>query len=183
MEEEGRLNEEKERDVKTVEPQYQTELNRNLGDLTHELIQRIVAQVSSGGGIGAEEAAGATAPVTVPNAQGAPDATAPTEAASEPEVETAAPEDEEEDDDVSFDDPYIDTPLCTTCNECTNINSRMFAYNENKQATIKDVTAGTYAELVQAAEKCPVHIIHPGKPKNPDEPGLDKLIERGAQFN
>jgi len=94
-----------------------------------------------------------------------------------------AVEEEEEEDEVSFDDPYIDTPLCTTCNECTNINSRMFAYNENKQATIKDPTAGTYAELVQAAEKCPVHIIHPGKPKNPDEPGLDALIERGAKFN
>jgi ferredoxin len=178
-EEEDRLKEEKERDVKTVETQYQTELNRNLGDLTHELIQRIVAQVSSGGGIGAGKAE-AAAPAAVPDAT---DAGAPAEAASEPEVEAAPVVEEEEDDDVSFDDPYIDTPLCTTCNECTNLNSRMFAYNENKQATIKDVNAGTYEELVQAAEKCPVHIIHPGKPNNPDEPGLDKLIERGAKFN
>ena len=38
------------------------------------------------------------------------------------------------------DEPYIETPRCTTCNECTQINDRMFAYNENKQAYIKDLT-------------------------------------------
>ena len=27
------------------------------------------------------------------------------------------------------DEPYIETPRCTTCNECTGVNPRMFAYN------------------------------------------------------
>lgn len=83
---------------------------------------------------------------------------------------------------VSSDDPYIETPRCTSCNECTQINDRMFAYNENKQAYIKDLTAGTYRQLVEAAESCQVAIIHPGKPRDPNEPGLDELIVRAEAF-
>jgi hypothetical protein len=80
------------------------------------------------------------------------------------------------------DDPYIETPRCTSCNECTGINSRMFSYDENRQAFIADAGAGTYAELVEAAERCQVAIIHPGKPRNPNEPGLEALLRRGAAF-
>ncbi len=81
------------------------------------------------------------------------------------------------------DEPCIETPRCTTCDECTDLNNRMFAYDENKQAYIADVSAGTYRDLVEAAETCQVCIIHPGKPKNSDEPGLDDLIKRAALFN
>lgn len=80
------------------------------------------------------------------------------------------------------DEAYIETPRCTTCNECTNLNNRMFAYDANKQAYIADVNAGTYRELVEAAESCQVSIIHPGKPRNPKEPGLDELMKRAAPF-
>jgi hypothetical protein len=80
------------------------------------------------------------------------------------------------------DDPYIETIRCSTCNECTLLNPRMFAYNENKQAYIVDVKAGTYAQLVQAAESCQVSVIHPGKPWDLMEPGLDELIERAKPF-
>ncbi len=80
------------------------------------------------------------------------------------------------------DDPWIETPRCSTCNECTGINDRMFAYNDNKQAFIKDPDAGTFRELVEAAESCQVAVIHPGKPRNPDEPGLDDLVERAKVF-
>jgi hypothetical protein len=76
----------------------------------------------------------------------------------------------------------IETPRCSTCNECTRINDRMFKYNENKQAYIADPDAGTFAQLVQAAESCQVAIIHPGKPRNPAEPGLAELLERAAKF-
>jgi pyruvate-ferredoxin/flavodoxin oxidoreductase len=88
----------------------------------------------------------------------------------------------EEDTAVSM-DPYIDTELCTACNECTNLNKRMFAYNAKKQAFIKDARAGTFKELVQAAEKCPVKIIHPGTPLNPNEKDLDKWVQRARSFN
>lgn len=80
------------------------------------------------------------------------------------------------------DEAYIETVRCSTCNECTQLNPRMFAYNENKQAYIKDVKAGTYAQLVEAAESCQVSVIHPGKPWNPAEPGLAELIERAKPF-
>jgi ferredoxin len=82
----------------------------------------------------------------------------------------------------SPDEAYIETARCSTCNECTQINGKMFAYNGNQQAYLKDVTAGTYAQLVEAAESCQVSIIHPGKPRNPNEPGLDRLLERAAPF-
>ena len=80
------------------------------------------------------------------------------------------------------DESYIETPRCTTCEECIRINSRMFAYNDNKQAYIADLGAGTYRQLVEAAEACQVAIIHPGKPKNLNEPDLDALIQRAAAF-
>ena len=59
----------------------------------------------------------------------------------------------------------------------------MFVYNDNKQAFIKDPDAGTFRQLVEAAETCQVAIIHPGKPRNPNEPGLDELIKRAEPFN
>jgi hypothetical protein len=45
-----------------------------------------------------------------------------------------------------------------------------------------DPDAGTYRQLVEAAESCQVAIIHPGKPKNPDEPGLEELLKRAEAF-
>ncbi len=80
------------------------------------------------------------------------------------------------------DGPYIETPRCTTCNECTQINDRLFAYDENQQAYIADPDAGTFKELVDAAENCQVAIIHPGKPRNPDEPNLLDLMTRAEAF-
>lgn len=82
----------------------------------------------------------------------------------------------------SSDEPYIETPRCSSCDECIQINSQMFAYDANKQARIVDAGAGTYRQLVEAAESCQVAIIHPGKPKNPDEPGLEELLTRAAAF-
>ncbi len=81
------------------------------------------------------------------------------------------------------DDPYIETARCTTCNECTQVNSKMFAYNGEKQAYIADASAGTFRQLVEAAEGCQVSIIHPGKPRNPKEAGLDELMKRAEPFN
>ncbi len=89
---------------------------------------------------------------------------------------------DEEDGPLSI-EPYIDTVRCTTCNECTNLNGRMFAYNDAKQAYIKDPKAGTFQHLVVAAERCPVAIIHPGTPLNPKEKDLPKWIKRAEKFS
>ncbi|MDX1661182.1 MAG: 2-oxoacid:acceptor oxidoreductase family protein [Gemmatimonadota bacterium] len=91
-------------------------------------------------------------------------------------------EEEEEESDELVIEPYIETARCTTCNECTNLNGKMFKYDENKQAYIADAKAGTFRELVMAAEKCPADIIHPGTPLNPKEKDLDKWIERAKPY-
>ncbi|MDX1380452.1 MAG: ferredoxin, partial [Xanthomonadales bacterium] len=124
----------------------------------------------------------ATAPAPAA-AQPAPPAATPTLPAAQPAAETApepAPEDSSAP--AASDDPWIETIRCTTCNECTQINDRMFAYNADQRAYVADPDAGTYRELVQAAESCQVAIIHPGKPRNPDEPGLDELLKRAEPF-
>lgn len=79
-------------------------------------------------------------------------------------------------------DPYIDSFLCTSCNDCVKINSRMFLYNAEKQAYIGDASAGTYAELVKAAEGCPAKCIHPGLPRNGDTTATPALIAKAAKF-
>lgn len=99
---------------------------------------------------------------------------------AEPEAEAAEEEDEPA---LSFDEPYIEAILCTSCNDCTNINSRMFEYNSDKQAFIADATAGTFAELVKAAVKCPAKCIHPGKPRDDDPTATPELIAQAAEFN
>jgi len=80
------------------------------------------------------------------------------------------------------DEAWIETARCPSCGECKNINDQMFAYNDNKQAYIKDINAGTFRQLVEAAEACQVAIIHPGKPRNPNEAGLAELLERAKPF-
>jgi pyruvate-ferredoxin/flavodoxin oxidoreductase len=104
----------------------------------------------------------------------------PRATSAEPAPEPAADED---DDDALVMEPYIETARCTSCDECIRINKKMFAYNEAKQAYIKDPKAGTFAEIVQAAEKCTAEIIHPGTPLNPKEKDLEKWIERAKPFN
>jgi hypothetical protein len=97
------------------------------------------------------------------------------EAQAEAEVEAEVEE-------ISPDVAYIETVRCSTCNECTDRNSKMFKYNENKQAYIADLEAGTFREMVEAAEACKLAIIHPGKPWNPDEANLEELMNRAAPF-
>jgi hypothetical protein len=111
----------------------------------------------------AQSGAAAGAPMAIPAAPAAP---APIETTPE----------------RASDEPYIETSRCTTCNECTQINDKMFAYDANKQASIVNLDAGTYRQLVEAAESCQVSIIHPGKPRDPNEPGLEELLARAEPF-
>ncbi|MEA3291059.1 MAG: ferredoxin [Pseudomonadota bacterium] len=137
--------------------------------LTDVLLGMDMAAVTPGG---LQSAAPATAPLAETETEAAAEA-----APAEPEAAA------EEEDELSFDEPWIDTPLCTSCNDCLEVNPLMFLYNENKQAYIGDLGTATFTQLVQAAELCPAKCIHPGKPLNPDEPGLDELMERAAPFN
>lgn len=126
---------------------------------------------------------------TVPNAEGGDGAAGrsvaavPTAPAAQAEtVAVPAAEEEEEEEDVTFDDPWIDSGLCTTCNECTNINSALFKYNGDDQAYLADLNAGTYAQMVAAALKCPARCIHPGAPRAGDDTATDELRAQAAKF-
>ena len=100
---------------------------------------------------------------------------------AEQEEESVVEEEPEEDD--TFDEAWIDSPLCTTCNDCTDMNPLMFVYNDSNQAYIADLNAGTFEQMVEAAEICPSKCIHPGKPWNKSEPDLDDLMDRATPFN
>jgi ferredoxin len=89
----------------------------------------------------------------------------------------------EEVEDVLTNDPYIDTAMCTSCNECIQKNGAVFKYNADKMAYIADPKAGSFKDIVEAAEACPVAIIHPGTPLDPAESGLEELIKRASKFN
>jgi len=173
------LEAEQHRALERIEQEYNALLDQNIGKLTEQIVQRIAASLTRAGASNLEPGpfavpAGASEARSVPTAPPAP---------AETEAETSEDEQEAEEEIAAFDDAYIDTPLCTTCNECTDLNGQLFAYDENKQAFIKDPAAGPFKDLVRAAELCPVRIIHPGKPKDPSEPGLEDLVKRAAVFN
>jgi pyruvate-ferredoxin/flavodoxin oxidoreductase len=79
--------------------------------------------------------------------------------------------------------PWIDTPSCTACDECIQINPKIFEYNAEKKAVIKNAEAGPYKDLVKAAERCTARIIHPGLPRNRSEKDIEKWIKRGEKHN
>ena len=79
--------------------------------------------------------------------------------------------------------PWLETENCTACDECININPKIFQYNENKKAFIKDANAGPYSDIVKAAEKCTAQVIHPGLPADRNSKDIEKWIERGKKYN
>lgn len=79
--------------------------------------------------------------------------------------------------------PWLETESCTSCDECTKLNNKIFAYNNNKKAYILNPHGGPYQDLVKAAEKCTARVIHPGLPANRTEKDVDKWIKRGEKFN
>lgn len=79
--------------------------------------------------------------------------------------------------------PWLETEECTACDECIKINPKIFEYNSDKKAVIKNPDGGPYADLVKAAEKCTAGVIHPGLPKDNSEKDVEKWIKRGEKFN
>ena len=136
-----------------------------------EAIDRLVALLAN-----PELAAPIPAPSRGP-APPRPEAVAPSPPVEEPKPPKREEEAVEEGL-TGLDDPYIDSFLCTSCNDCINLNPRMFKYNHDRQAFIADASAGTYRELVKAAEICPAHCIHPGAPRAGDETATADVMER-----
>jgi ferredoxin len=156
-----------------LEKSHAEELERIGGEAARESMERLAAVLLSPDGVVS------AAPMAAPAAP-AP-AAIPAEVAAEAPAVEEVPEEEEVG--LVFDEPFIDSALCTTCNECTQINGQLFKYNADKQAFIADATAGSFAELVKAAELCPAKCIHPAKPRGGDSTATPELIERAAPFN
>ncbi|MFN7934154.1 MAG: ferredoxin [Bryobacteraceae bacterium] len=107
---------------------------------------------------------------------------APPPAPQPPQEQAAAPVPAQAEAPAASEDPYIDSFLCTSCNDCMKINKLVFAYDGNKQAYIADAKAGTFAELVKAAEGCPAKCIHPGKPRPGDASATPQVLARAAKL-
>jgi pyruvate-ferredoxin/flavodoxin oxidoreductase len=166
-------------EVETLRAEYEAKI-ADLKARYPQIVARRMAEglLKASGGRGIES--------VLADVAAAPALPTPTPAVTPPAAATAVAEPppavEEEDEELGM-EPWIESARCTTCNECTNINAQLFAYNEKKQAYIKDATKGTFKQIVQAAERCPVRIIHPGTPLNPKEKGLDKWLKRAEPFN
>ena len=186
-----RLEKQFETELDRVQQEYETKIadlkSRYPAEITRKIAEAIVSRganaLGSAAGIG-----GAMAPAPAPAVTPPPPVpVAPPLAAvaepvvAEPAVTEASPEPEAESMDDAL-EPWIETVLCTSCDECTRLNPAMFEYNEDKQAFIKDPRAGTFRELVLAAEKCTARIIHVGTPLDAEEEDLDVWVGRGAEF-
>lgn len=71
---------------------------------------------------------------------------------------------------------------------CLRLEGQMLRVNRSGACIHRGLEAAgaypiTFAQLVQAAEKCTAMIIHPGTPLNPNEPDLDQWIQRAERFN
>ncbi|NNE69449.1 MAG: ferredoxin, partial [Rhodothermales bacterium] len=170
-----------------LESRHEAEMNQAVAGLAEEIVSNIARSLLGQNG-SVDLAAAATldpgqASVGSRSLAAADDGPANEPAKVETETEMAGANQEvAEEEPQVLDEAWVETVRCTSCNECTDLNGMIFAYDDNKQAYIKDAAAGPYRDLVIAAEKCPAAIIHPGKPLNPDEPHLEELLERAARF-
>lgn len=162
-----------------IETKHAAELETVREQAGGEALSRLAAALTNAdiGAFAASATSPAAAPKAAPASVGAPSPSA------EPAASEPAPAAVVEEEETEPAEPWVDTVLCTSCNDCVNLNAQVFKYNANKQVVIADPKAGTFLQLVQAAEKCPARCIHPGKPLNASEPGLAELIERAKPFN
>lgn len=167
---ESRMEEQRERALGQLRAEFDREARRREETAVTEAMRKLAIRL-----LGLEREGGAidlsSLPVSpTPSEVRAP--APPPSAAPEPAPEEAP----------AGDLPWIETPLCTTCDECMNINKKIFAYNKDKQAYIQDPRGGPFRDIVKAAEKCSAGIIHPGRPLDPKEKDLEKWIKRAEKF-
>ncbi|HEX5972025.1 MAG TPA: 2-oxoacid:acceptor oxidoreductase family protein [Gemmatimonadaceae bacterium] len=177
------------RRAEALRAEYDAKVAELNATLPAKLAQRLAQGLmrTAGGSAAVAELLASLPPVAMPAATPSPAAPPATPPAPPPIAEPVAaaeptPAATATDDEPLVIEPYIDSIRCTSCNECTGINNRMFAYNADKQAYVKDASAGTFQQLVLAAERCPVSIIHPGTPLDPHEKDLAKWVKRAERF-
>lgn len=160
--------------VAQAKAEFDAELERVKTATAAEVMSRLTDML-----LGMDLSTGSVRPVVAAPAPAAAEENVPAQQDEKAVSEAEAVEEEQE----SFEDPWIDSPLCTTCNDCTDMSPLMFVYNDTNQAYIADLSAGTYKQMVEAAEICPSNCIHPGKPWDDSEADLDDLLERAQPYN
>lgn len=167
-------------EIEALKTQYQEEIEvvrietarDALGQLARVLVEMDPGQELQ---LGQAAAPAAPAPAAVQEESTQPEPAEPTVAET-----PAEPEEEEEE---MAEEAFVETDLCTSCNECVALNPLLFIYDSNKQVEIGDVNAGNFLQLVSAAEKCPSRCIHPGTPRSDDSTVTEELIAKAAKYN
>jgi len=162
-------------EIANIKAQYEEELTRARAEAASEVMGRLTDVL-----MGMDFSTAGARPVLKASPASASSAETP---AADEVLKEVAPAPAEEEEEALTEEPWIDTPLCTSCNDCLNINPQMFVYDDTNQAVIGDLSAGTFEQMVEAAEICPSKCIHPGSPWNPNEPNLEELKQRAAKFN
>jgi len=168
-------------ELEALRSQHQEELEHVKTDTARDALgqlARVLVEMDPGQELNLVASSPSPAP-----AQATSPATPEPTSAPEPEpaqAEPVAPESEEE---AITEDPYVDTELCTSCNECVTMNPQLFIYNSDKQVELGDPATGTFLQLVSAAAKCPSRCIHPGSPRPGDSTATEELIAKAAKFN
>ncbi len=162
-------------DMERLTAEHEKALEEAVEETTRSAMAGLAAALLQDGAAGRIVPAGKPLPTAAPDPE--------TERVeSEPAEEAPAEPEEDEEEELLLQDPWINTPLCTSCNDCFKINELLFKYDENKQALFTDLSKGTYADLVRAAEICPAKCIHPGKPRPDDPTATPEMIERGSKL-
>jgi hypothetical protein len=160
------------REREELAAEHAAELERVRGEAAAGAVRRIVAGLLAGDGdllsaiavpSPTVAAPAAAAPTVATGGSAAPSAAAPPAAAPAAEA-------------------WIDSVLCTSCDDCTRKYPAIFAYNGDKQAYVKNPRGGSFRDLVRAAEACPARVIHPGEPWDPREKDLAAWVERARKF-
>jgi pyruvate-ferredoxin/flavodoxin oxidoreductase len=140
--------------------------NQVRAETAQKLTAGLMAMLGGEGGAAAVQAGLASMPASggAPAAEATPEAAAPAAAGG------------------AFEPVWIEKPECTSCDECVNLNPKIFAYDENKKAYVKDPRGGPFKDIVRAAEKCTGQCIHPGTPADPNEKDLDKWVKRAEKY-
>ncbi len=77
---------------------------------------------------------------------------------------------------------WIETPECTACDECVNINPKIFRYNGDKKAEVADPKAGPSRTSSRPRRSAPPGASTPARPGIRRRPGLDKLMKRAEKY-
>ena len=105
------------------------------------------------------------------------------ESTDEPAVDVE-PEAEAEEE-LSFDEPWLDTAMCTTCDDCMGINKMMFTFTTTTSRRLSSDPEGRQLSPIswRRPKSVPPSAFTRANRSNPNEAGLEELMARAEPFN